>query len=129
MAFSVFVLLNYIGFDIIQSMKTLTFLGDSLDCIRDFPDGMKQAAGYQLHRVQCGEMPSDFKIMTTVGSGVVEIRLKDETGIYRVMYVAKFGDAVYVLHAFQKKTQRTAKPDLDVAKRRYLALIQELNHG
>ena len=82
-----------------------------------------------MHRVQCGEMPNDFKIMTTVGSGVVEIRLKDETGIYRVMYVAKFGEVVYVLHAFQKKTQRTAKPDLDTAKRRYLALIQELNHG
>lgn len=110
-------------------MKILSFLGDSLDCIRDFPNGMKQAAGYQLHRVQCGEMPNDFKVMTTVGSGVVEIRLKDENGIYRVIYVAKFDNAVYVLHAFQKKTQCTAKSDLDTAKRRYQALIQELNHG
>ena len=110
-------------------MKTLTFLGDSLTCIRAFPSDVKQAAGYQLHRVQCGEMPTDFKIMTTVGSGVVEIRLKDESGIYRVMYAAKFGNVVYVLHAFQKKTQRTAKSDLDTARRRYQALIQELNHG
>lgn len=110
-------------------MKPLTFLGDSLDRVRAFPEGTKQAAGYQLHRVQCGEMPADFKTMAAVGGGVVEIRLKDENGIYRVMYTAKIADAVYVLHAFQKKTQRTAKSDLDLAKRRYLALIQEIQHG
>lgn len=107
-------------------MKKLIFLGNSLECVRAFPPLIKQQAGYQLHRVQNGEMPTDFKIMATVASGVVEIRLKDAAGIYRVMYTAKIADTVYVLHAFQKKTQKTAKADLDLAKKRHTELMKEL---
>lgn len=107
-------------------MKILTFLGDSLASVRAFPPDVKQQAGYQLHKVQNGEMPTDFKTMPTVGGGVVEIRLKDENGIYRVMYTAKIADTVYVLHAFQKKTQKTAKSDLDLAKKRYTELMKEI---
>lgn len=109
-------------------MKDIAFLGTSLDDIKEFPDDIKQDAGYQLHLVQTGEMPTDFKYMPTIGQGVVEIRLKDENGIYRVVYTAKFADCVYVLHAFVKKTQKTSKTDIEIAKSRLKALIQELNN-
>lgn len=109
-------------------MKDIAFLGTSLDDIRDFPDDVKQDTGYQLHLVQMGEMPNDFKYMPTIGSGVVEIRLKDADGIYRVIYTAKFADTVYVLHAFTKKTQKTPQADLNLAKSRLKDLIQELSH-
>lgn len=70
-------------------------------------------------------MPVDFKPMNTIGSGVMEIRLREEGGAYRVIYTAKIADAVYVLHAFQKKSQKTAPADLELAKKRYNKLIQE----
>lgn len=108
-------------------MKDLIFLATSLDDVRAFPNEIKQEAGYELYRVQTGEMPSDFKIMSTIGNGVVEIRLKDSAGIYRVIYTAKFAETVYVLHAFEKKTQKTAKSDIDLAKTRLKQLIAELN--
>ena len=56
--------------------------------------------------------------MATVGAGVREIRVKGEAGAFRVFYLVESGDAVYVLHAFQKKTQKTPKPDIDKAKLR-----------
>ena len=99
-------------------MKELVFLGDSLEQLRDFPETARKEAGVQLHKVQQGIEPSDWKPMTTVGQGVREIRIRDEAGAFRVLYVAKIEDAVYVLHAFQKKTQQTAKRDLDIAAAR-----------
>lgn len=99
-------------------MKELVFLGDSLEQLRDFPETARKEAGVQLHKVQQGIEPSDWKPMTTVGQGVREIRIRDEAGAFRVLYVAKIEDAVYVLHAFQKKTQQTAKRDLDLAATR-----------
>lgn len=107
-------------------MKDIAFLGTSLDDIRDFPDDIKQDTGYQLHLVQMGEMPQDFKYMPSIGSSVVEIRLKDADGIYRVIYTAKFADVVYVLHAFTKKTQKTPQADINLAKSRLKALINDL---
>lgn len=99
-------------------MKELVFLGDSLEQLRDFPETARKEAGVQLHKVQQGIEPSDWKPMTTVGQGVREIRIRDEAGAFRVLYVAKIEDAVYVLHIFQKKTQQTAKRDLDLAATR-----------
>lgn len=99
-------------------MKRLEFLGDSLEQLRDFPETVRKEAGVQLHKVQQGIEPSDWKPMTSVGQGVREIRIRDEAGIFRVLYIAKIGDTVYVLHAFQKKTQQTAKRDLDLAATR-----------
>lgn len=99
-------------------MKTLRFLGDSLNDLKDFPSEARREAGFELDTVQRGEMPSDFKPMLTIGSGVYEIRVHI-LGEWRVLYVAKRSDAVYVLHAFQKKTQKTSQADLDLAKRRY----------
>lgn len=104
-------------------MKPLRFLGDSLKRLRDFADAAKQDAGYQLDKVQRSEQPDDFKPMPKIGKGVEELRIWDDSGTYRVIYTARLVDAVYVLHAFQKKTQATTKRDIEVAKARYAELI------
>uniref|UniRef100_Q02AH7 Phage-related protein n=1 Tax=Solibacter usitatus (strain Ellin6076) TaxID=234267 RepID=Q02AH7_SOLUE len=100
----------------------MRFLGDSLQCLREFPEDARHDAGYQLDKVQRGEQPDDFKPMVSVGKGVEELRVTDDSGAYRVIYVARRADAVYVLHAFQKKTQATPKKDIDTAKRRFAQL-------
>ena len=84
--------------------------------------------GTELRQIQNGLMPSDFKPMTTVGAGVFEIRVRAGNQ-YRVIYVAKFSEAVYVLHAFVKKTQKTAVPDLELAHNRYNALLNTRKAG
>lgn len=105
-------------------MKPVEFLGDSLKCLRDFPDDARQDAGWQLERVQHGKQPTDFKPMPAVGKGAEEIRVWDDAGTFRVIYTARLADAVYVLHAFQKKTQTTAKRDIDTAKARFAKLMR-----
>ena len=105
-------------------MKPVEFLGDSLKCLRDFPSDARQDAGRQLDLVQRGKQPSDFKPMPTIGKGVEEIRERDDAGAFRVIYTARLADAVYVLHAFQKKTQSTAKRDIDTAKVRFAQLMR-----
>lgn len=107
-------------------MKQLKFLGDSLKRLRDLPADAKQDIGYQLDSVQRGEQPDDFKPMPTIGKGVEEIRVWDESGTYRVIYTARLADAVYVLHLFQKKSQATSQRDIDLAKQRYMELITSL---
>jgi phage-related protein len=99
-------------------MKPLTFLGSSLDDLREFPPAVRHELGVELMKVQSGEMPSDFNPMKAVGAGVFEIRVNLD-GAWRVICVAKFAAAVYVLHAFQKKTRKTNKSDLELAARRY----------
>ncbi len=110
-------------------MKKLEFLGDSLKCLRDFPIDARQDAGYQLDKVQRGEAPDDCKPMPTIGKGVQELRIWDASGTYRVVYTAKFDDVVYVLHAFQKKTEQTSKHAIDLCRDRYKDLIRSLKHG
>lgn len=100
-------------------MRPVRFLGDSLKCLRDFPEDARHDAGYQLDRVQRGEQPDDFKPMPAIGKGVEEIRVAEPSGAYRVTYVARRVDAVYVLHAFHKKTQATPKKDIEIAKGRF----------
>jgi phage-related protein len=100
-------------------MKPVCFLGNSLECLRDFPENAKHDAGYQLERVQRGEQPDDFKPMPSIGRGVEEIRVWDEHGTYRIIYTARKADAVYVLHAFEKKSQSTARRDIELAQTRY----------
>jgi hypothetical protein len=107
-------------------MKPVWFVGNSLDCLRDFPDDARQDAGYQLDKLQRGEQPDDFKPMPTIGRGVEEIRVWDDHGTYRVIYTARISDAVYVLHAFQKKSQTTAKRDTDIARQRFQELIRRI---
>ncbi len=107
-----------------RASKPATFVGSSLDDdLRDFPRSARRATGFQLDKVQGGEDADDWKPMPAVGNGVHEIRVRDESGAYRLMYVAKFPEAVYVLHAFQKKTQKTARGDLALAKDRYQEVL------
>ena len=98
--------------------RPIRFLGDSLEQIRAFPEGARKQAGVELHKVQQGLEPADWKSMAGVGPGVREIRVTDEAGAFRVLYVVKFEIAVYVLHAFQKKTRKAPKKDLDLATAR-----------
>jgi phage-related protein len=98
--------------------RRIVFLGDALARLRDFPEGARKEAGVQLHKLQLGLEPSDWKPMPGVGPGVREVRVREEGGAFRVLYVTRTEDAIHVLHAFQKKTQRTAKNDLDLAATR-----------
>lgn len=100
-------------------MKPVRFVGSAKDDISSFPDFARTRAGYELFMVQVERDPVDWKPLPRVGAGSCEIRVRDESGAYRVIYVAKFADAIYVLHAFQKKTQRIAAADLNLARQRY----------
>lgn len=104
--------------------KQVKWLGNSRESIRDFPDDPRREAGYQLERVQAGKDPEDWKPMPSVDLGVREIRVR-EGGAFRVIYIARFTEAVYVLHAFQKKANKTPKPDIELARRRFRQLVQE----
>jgi phage-related protein len=99
-------------------IKQLEFVGSSLNDLKGFPLDARREVGYELDAVQRGLMPSDFKPMPTVGAGAYEVRINVK-GAWRVIYVAKFENKVYVLHAFQKKTQATRQEDIDLAARRY----------
>jgi phage-related protein len=108
-----------------SAAKPLRFVGSSRIDLRDFPTEVRHWMGEELRHVQQGDMPQDFKPIPAVGKGVYEIRVSLD-GAWRVMYVAKFADFIYVLHAFQKKTQKTAKEDINLAKKRYRALEMTL---
>ena len=104
-------------------MKRIQWLGTSLNTVRDFPENVRKLVGQELRFVQTGSMPTDFKPMTTVGAGAFEIRVRAGNQ-YRVIYVAKFAESVYVLHSFVKTTPKTSKPDLDTAKAQYATLLK-----
>ena len=103
-------------------MKPIEFAGDALARLRDFPPTARKTAGYQLDRVQRGLEPDDWKPMKAVGEGVRELRIRDRAGAFRVIYLAALADRIVVLHAFQKKTERTAKHDIDLAAKRFREL-------
>ncbi len=107
-----------------ERIKAVEFLGSSLDELRNFPLSARREAGYQIDKVQHGEEPDDWKPMKTIGAGVQEIRIQDEAGAFRVIYIAKLKDAVYVLHCFQKKTPKTSTQDITLASKRYHELMR-----
>lgn len=100
-------------------MKEIVFVGSSRDDVRHFPQGARREAGHQLFRLQSGLDPNDWKPMKTVGPGVREIRIHDDSGAFRVIYVASRGESIYVLHAFQKKSSATSQKDIELARRRF----------
>ena len=106
-----------------EAMKPICFLGDSLRRMKDFPVSVRQEAGHNLNAVQHGELPADFKSMPVIGPGVYEIRLRDDSGAFRVFYAVNQPEAVYVLHAFQKKTQATPRQDIELGRKRYKELL------
>ena len=111
-------------------MKPIQWLGSSRADLKAFPMDARRVAGFQLRLVQLGSDPNDWKPLRTVGPGVREIRVR--TGLeHRVVYVATFAEAVYVLHAFAKKTAKTAQRDIRLARVRWEALLAEKrgSHG
>src|SRR4051812_16227370 len=107
-------------------MKRARFLGDSRVRLREFPESAQADLGYQLYQVQNDNEPRNWKPMSNIGPGVRELRVRDSSGAFRMIYVANFADAVYVLHAFQKTSQRTSSADLAVAKMRFRDLKRSL---
>jgi phage-related protein len=113
-------------------MKPLRFMGSAKDDLSAFPKLARVRAGHELFMVQAGRNPDNWKPMTGVGAGACEIRVRDQAGAFRVIYVARFEDAIYVLHAFQKKSRKTASADLKLARERYLEarnLAKGVDHG
>lgn len=110
-----------------NSLKLISFVGTALNDLRGFPDDARREAGFQLDKVQHNLEPDDWKPMKTIGAGVNEIRVREEPGAFRVIYVAKFSEAIYVLHCFQKKTQKTSKQDIALATKRYKEVLEEQN--
>jgi phage-related protein len=100
-------------------LKPIEWKGSSYADLLAFPKEVRHDAGYQLERVQRGEEPEDWKPMPSLGVGVREIRIHEDSGEFRVMYLATRPEAVYVLHAFQKKSQKTSRRDLALAIKRY----------
>ena len=105
--------------------KEARLLGDSASVLRSWPFGARKKAGFQIYVVELGFDPDDWKPMRSIGPGVREIRIRDFEGAYRIIYVANFAETVYVLHAFQKKTEATPLRELELAKRR----LRELQQG
>jgi len=105
-----------------QHEKEIRWVGSAYDDLVKFPDDPRRDAGFQLSKIQTGLEPEDWKPFNDVGAGTREIRIRDTSGIFRVMYGAKFEEAVYVLHCFQKKTPATSKRDKDIAAVRYRAV-------
>lgn len=100
-------------------MKPVRFIGASKDDLSAFPASARNRAGHELFMVQSDRLPADWKPMSGIGHGACEIRIRVSAGAYRVIYVARFEDAVYVLHAFQKKTQKTSQGNLELARQCY----------
>jgi phage-related protein len=105
--------------------KEIRRVGSSYDDLLAFPEEPRRQAGFQLGKIQAGLDPDDWKPFAAVGPGTREIRLKESNGTYRVMYVAKFVEAIYVLHCFQKKTQVTSRHDCEIAEARYRAIVND----
>jgi phage-related protein len=104
--------------------KEIRWVGSSYEDLLGFPDDARRQAGFQLGKVQAGVEPDDWKPFDDVGAGTREIRIRDASGAFRVMYVAKFEEAVYVLHCFQKRTQATSGQDKGIAEARYRAVVR-----
>ena len=106
-----------------MSDKPIRWVGSSLTNLRAFPETARRQAGYQLRRLQRGLLPDDWRPMRSVGTGVAEIRLHSD-GEYRVLYVAKFDEAIYVLHVFEKRTRQTRRLDLELGRKRLAEVIR-----
>ena len=103
-------------------MKPVTWIGDSLDRLREFPSDAMHDIGYHLELVQTGSSPAGWKPMPSIGQGVNEIRVHSG-GEFRLIYIAKFPEAIYVLHVFQKKSRKTTPADIGLARRRLRAML------
>ena len=108
-----------------ETEKSIYWVGTSLKDLLSFPEEAKRDAGYQLHRIQNSLDPENWKPFQAIGIGTREIRISEDGNTFRVMYVAKFSDKIYVLHSFQKKSRKTSSQDINIAKTRYSAIQNE----
>lgn len=106
-------------------LKPLRFMGRTLEALRAMPQEVRQDVGYQLDSVQRGLLPNDCKPMKSVAPGCMELRIWCEDGTWRVMYVAKYEDAIYVLHVFKKTTQATENKDVEIARNNFKKIKRE----
>lgn len=105
-------------------MKPLQWVGSALADLRSFPEDARRVGGHNLHLLQLGLEAEDWKPMPGVGPGAYEIRIHTDNE-YRVFYVAKFEEAIYALHCFEKKSRRTAAHDIETGRQRYRTLLRE----
>jgi phage-related protein len=103
-------------------MKQVIWMGTSREDLRAFPGEARREVGYQLEHVQEGVDPDDWKPLSVVASGVREIRVRESAGAFRCIYLATRPEGIYILHCFQKKTQKTSQRDLDLAQRRFKSI-------
>ena len=115
--------IKYYTRSLMDDQKQISWVGSAYADLLAFPRDARKEAGFQLGKVQAGLEPADWKPFDEVGAGTKEIRIREASGIYRVLYVAKFEDAIYILHCFQKKSQATSKQDKAIAAARYRAVI------
>ena len=106
------------------TLKPVHFWGTSREDLRKPGEDVRETIGFQLYKVQQGFLPDDWKPMSGLGAGVSELRVSEEGQAYRVIYVAKFSEAIYVLHVFQKKSRKTSRHDVAIARERYQQLVQ-----
>ncbi len=106
-----------------QPLKNVIWHGDSLDVVGGFPRPVRVDVGSELYLLQTGQQPLHGRPFSSVGRGVWEIRVTDSSGAFRVFYVVRRRDGIHVLHAFQKKTQKTQKSDIDIGRARYRQLL------
>jgi phage-related protein len=106
------------------TLKPVHFWGTSREDLRRLGEDVRETTGFQLYKVQQGFLPDDWKPMPGLGAGVNEIRVQAAGNAYRLIYVAKFAEAIYVLHAFQKKTRKASRHDVAIARQRYQQLVQ-----
>src|SRR5438105_2545450 len=109
-------------------VKPVHWMGSSRADLKSFPEAVQDQAGHELFQVQCGRQPANSKPMTTVGGGVYEIRIHTATE-HRLLYIAKFAEAIYVLHAFEKRTRKTSRQDIQLARRRFAQVIAQRRSG
>jgi phage-related protein len=110
-------------------MKPVVWVGTSKADLKAFPSPVVDDFGHQLFRAQCGLDPDDWKPMPSIGAGVREIRVRDASGAFRTIYLATRTEAVYVLHCFRKKTQKTSQSDIELARQRLHRLPRKAPHG
>lgn len=106
------------------SMKPMVWMGGSREALRESSETVQDSLGFELYRVQCGLDPKDWKPMSSIGAGVKEIRVQDQAGNFRMIYLATRPEGVYVLHCFQKKTQRTSRSDVELATKRFKSIAR-----
>lgn len=109
-----------------QPLATIAWEGDSREVLQSFPGEVRQNLGFQLWQLQQGERPADYRPLPSIGSGVFELRDQDERAWYRVVYLSRINDVIYVLHCFEKKSREMPRRDFETAKRRFKAVKARL---